>query len=120
MTGRYQKNNNNNYPEIFLALDNCFASKRYTDPHDWMNLIRDIGINYVEASADNECDPLYLGNDYLNRGVETVSAESAKTEFDKWSNNLKKKLLHCNSATVFLDVKQEHFLLPLIKYLMRS
>ena len=49
------------YPRIYLAIDNCFASKRWSTPADWMKVISDAGIYYVEASADNECDPLYSG-----------------------------------------------------------
>jgi len=26
------------YPEICLAIDNCFASKRFTEPAEWMRL----------------------------------------------------------------------------------
>ncbi len=53
------------YPKIYLAIDNCFASKRFTDPSDWARVIRDLGLTYVEASADNECDPMYMGEEYL-------------------------------------------------------
>ena len=53
------------YPKIYLAIDNCFASKRYTDPSDWARVIRELGLTYVEASADNECDPLYSGPEYI-------------------------------------------------------
>ncbi len=66
------------YPEIFLAIDNCFASKRYTEPAIWMNLIRDLGVFNVEASADTECDPLYMGIDYLHRWVDKVREASGK------------------------------------------
>lgn len=65
-------------PEIYLAIDNCFASKRYTEPGDWMNLNRDLGIYYVEASADTECDPLYMGRDYLRRWVDKGKEASGK------------------------------------------
>jgi D-erythrulose 1-phosphate 3-epimerase len=54
-----------NDPRIYLAIDNCFASKRWTTPKVWLELIHSLGINYVEASADNECDPLYSGEAYL-------------------------------------------------------
>ena len=57
-------------PKIYLAIDNCFASKRWTDPEKWMNVIKSLGLNYVEASADNECDPLYLGSEYMKRWSE--------------------------------------------------
>ncbi len=66
------------YPEIYLAIDNCFASKRFTEPDDWMNVISDLGIFYIEASADTECDPLYHGRDYLSRWVDKVKRASSK------------------------------------------
>lgn len=52
-------------PKIYLAIDNCFASKRYTEPCEWAKVIKNLGLYYVEASADNECDPLYMGKDYM-------------------------------------------------------
>ena len=54
------------YPKIYLAIDNCFASKRWTAPADWARVIKDLGVNYIEASADTELDPLYMGKEYLN------------------------------------------------------
>lgn len=66
-------------PKIYLAIDNCFASKRWTDPEEWMNVIKSLGLNYVEASADNECDPLYLGSEYMKRWSEKVLESSQKT-----------------------------------------
>jgi hypothetical protein len=56
-------------PQIYLAIDNCFASKRWTRPADWATLIADIGISYVECSADTECDPLYMGKEYTKRWI---------------------------------------------------
>jgi sugar phosphate isomerase/epimerase len=47
------------YPRIHLAIDNCFASKRWTHPQEWMQIAKDLDIRLIEASADNECDPLY-------------------------------------------------------------
>jgi sugar phosphate isomerase/epimerase len=52
-------------PRIYLAIDNCFASKRWTEPGDWIKIVKDLGLNYIEASADNECDPLYSTTQYL-------------------------------------------------------
>ena len=67
------------YPKIYLAIDNCFASKRWTEPEEWMNVISDLGIRYVEASADCECDPLYLGSEYMRDWIEKVKNASSKT-----------------------------------------
>ena len=60
------------YPKIFLAIDNCFASKRWTRPGDWARVIKDLGISYIEASADNELDPLYSDGDYLKDWLKEV------------------------------------------------
>lgn len=65
-------------PRIFLAIDNCFASKRWTRPEEWIAVIADLGLKYIEASADTECDPLYMGPDYLCDWVEDVKAQSEK------------------------------------------
>ena len=67
------------YPRICLAVDNCFASKRWTMPSRWMRLAQKIGINYVEASADNECDPLYMDQKYLDDWSEEVKQMEKET-----------------------------------------
>jgi hypothetical protein len=64
-------------PHISLAIDNCFASKRWTQPQDWMYLIKEMGITLVEASADTECDPLYMGEAYIQDWIRDVK---------KWSD----------------------------------
>lgn len=64
---------------LTLALDNCFASKRWTTPAEWMQIARDLGIFAVEASADNECDPLYTPPDALEGWIESVRAASQQT-----------------------------------------
>ena len=53
------------YPKIYLAIDNCFASKRWTTPNQWAKVISDLGVKYVECSADTELDPLFMGKAYL-------------------------------------------------------
>ena len=66
-------------PNIHLALDNCFASKRWTKPLEWMQIAADIDIRCIEASADNECDPLYNTPDTLGSWINAVKAASAQT-----------------------------------------
>lgn len=66
-------------PKISLGIDNCFACKRWTQPDTWMEIIRDFGISLVEVSADTECDPLYLGPDYMKAWVFKVLEASSKT-----------------------------------------
>jgi hypothetical protein len=57
------------YPKIYLVLDNCFAIKRWVKPEDWMRVTREIGFSYVEASTDNEADPLFAPPAYFEDWV---------------------------------------------------
>lgn len=66
-------------PRLYLAVDNCFASKRWTHPREWMSILADMGVFCVEASADNEIDPLYSTPDTLRRWLDDTQAETAKT-----------------------------------------
>ena len=65
------------YPKIFLAMDNSFAAKRWTEPDEWARVIRDLGVTCVEASADTEADPFYCGEEYLQGWVNKVLAAQA-------------------------------------------
>jgi len=65
-------------PEIYLAIDNCFASKRWTLPSDWTAIIKNLGIDCIEASADTECDPLYMDAGYLKDWVSDVKKACKK------------------------------------------
>ncbi len=67
------------YPRIFLAIDNCFASRRWIAPRDWAAVIRNFGLFCVEASADNECDPLYSTPEYMSDWVDEVRAVYERT-----------------------------------------
>ncbi len=66
-------------PRIHLAVDNCFASKRWTEPIEWMAIARDGGIACIEASADNEIDPLYNTADSLQNWRDKVLLASIRT-----------------------------------------
>jgi sugar phosphate isomerase/epimerase len=59
-------------PRIYLAIDNCFASKRWTRPEQWGPIVRDLGVGFVEASADNEVDSLYSTPEVLADWAEAV------------------------------------------------
>ncbi len=48
-------------PRIHLAVDNCFASQRWSKSEEWMQIIADVGAFLVEASADNKCGLLWNG-----------------------------------------------------------
>ena len=65
------------YPRIYLAIDNCFASKRWTKPAEWTKVIADLGLFYIEASADTESDPLFMDPAYLEDWIEEVKVHSA-------------------------------------------
>lgn len=66
-------------PKLFLSVDNCFASKRWTQPEEWMSIARDCDVYYIEASADNECDPLYSTSETLDSWKDAVREASEKT-----------------------------------------
>ncbi len=68
-----------NDPKIYLAVDNCFASKRWTKPSEWARMVRDMGLSWVEASADNECDALYTTPEYLKDWLGDVKAACEET-----------------------------------------
>ena len=61
-------------PKIYIAIDNCFATKRWTKPERWAEIIRESGIKYVESSADTECDMLYSDGEYLKRWQRETAA----------------------------------------------
>ncbi|MEG1752610.1 MAG: TIM barrel protein, partial [Christensenella sp.] len=63
-----------NDPKIFLAADNCFGYKRWVLPDEWGKVLKELGINFVEASADNELDPFYMGKQYLTDWVKDVKS----------------------------------------------
>lgn len=66
-------------PRIYLAIDNCFASKRWTEPEEWFSVIKDLGVYHVETSADTESDPLYSTTDYLEEWVKKIRKLSEKS-----------------------------------------
>lgn len=59
-------------PRIHLGIDNCFAIKRWTTPMAWGKAIKDMGLQYVEAVPDLECEPLLTPTDYRKDWVEEV------------------------------------------------
>lgn len=67
-------------PKIYLAIDNCFASKRWARPAEWMRVIRGLGLRYVEASADTECDPLYMGEAFTKDWIDEVRREGERQD----------------------------------------
>ena len=69
-------------PRIYLAIDNCFASKRWTLPREWLSLVANFGLTKVEASSDTEADPLYSGSDYMLDWRRDVKAASTETCVD--------------------------------------
>lgn len=61
------------YPRIHLAVDNCFAIKRWVEPAEWMRKVRQLGdIRYVQASTDNEIDPSHNTQMFRDKWVAEV------------------------------------------------
>lgn len=67
------------YPRIYLVLDNCFAIKRWIKPVEWMTIAQDLGFQYVQASTDNEIDPLFSTDDYMDDWFNEVKKMEEKT-----------------------------------------
>lgn len=64
---------------IYLAVDNCFAAKRWVTPESWASILADMGVNWVEASADVELDPLHMEHTYLMRWEQQMRRASEAT-----------------------------------------
>ncbi len=60
-------------PRIHLGIDNCFAIKRWTEPCEWGKVIGEMGLQYVEAVPDLECEPLLNPADYRRDWTEKVN-----------------------------------------------
>lgn len=65
--------------KISLAIDNCFAKKRWTRPEEWMAIVRKLGLQCVEASADTEIDPLYSTPAFMEQWIRNVRQCGAKS-----------------------------------------
>ena len=66
------------YPKIYLALDNCFAIKRWVEPKTWLPLIKELGYTSIEASFDNEIDMLYTTKEYREEWFSNLEQEEKK------------------------------------------
>ena len=65
-------------PRVSLALDNCFAKKRWCAPEEWIPLVRELGVRCVEASADNEIDPFFSLPEFVADWRAQVTALGAR------------------------------------------
>lgn len=96
----------NDIKKMALLPTNSFVSVVLHNPNDWMlSISESFNITLKDAESGK---------------TSNFNLKSAKSQFDKWQTNLRVKLAQCNSDVVFLNVKEERFLLPLIKYLMRT
>lgn len=66
-------------PRIYLAIDNCFAIKRWTEPKEWMRVINDLGLKYIECVTDIDNEPLLMEPNYRQQWVDEVQNLQAKT-----------------------------------------
>ena len=65
-------------PRVYLACDNCFAVKRWIKPSQWVPLIKELGFSSIEASTDNEFDPLFSTSSYMDDWVQEVQEQEQK------------------------------------------
>lgn len=79
MTMDMSGNMKNLSPRVYLVLDNCFALKRWVKPFDWMELCSELGFRYVQASTDNEIDPLFSTSDYMDEWFDEAVRAQQKT-----------------------------------------
>jgi sugar phosphate isomerase/epimerase len=66
------------FPRLYLALDTCFGVKRWIKPAQWAPLAKEIGFSSIEASTDNEMDPLFMMNSYMEDWVAEVQKQEKK------------------------------------------
>lgn len=66
------------YPKIYLALDNCFAIKRWVEPETWISLAAEMGYTSMEASFDNEIDLLYNTEEYRKEWLDRLAKAEEK------------------------------------------
>ncbi|MCC8167565.1 MAG: sugar phosphate isomerase/epimerase [Planctomycetes bacterium] len=57
-------------------MDNCFAVKRWITPGQWLPVIKELGADSVEASTDNEYDPLFAPDGYMDDWVGEVESNA--------------------------------------------
>lgn len=69
-------------PKIYLGIDNCFAAKRWTSPSEWVRVIKDIGIRYIECVPDLEIEPLMTPEAYQHDWADEVNELQAKEGVD--------------------------------------
>jgi sugar phosphate isomerase/epimerase len=71
------------YPKMHLVIDNCFAVKRWVRPRDWMKVVKEIGgISLIQASTDNEIDPIHNSKEYQDEWISEVQQYERKYGFN--------------------------------------
>ena len=100
-------------PKIYLGIDNCFASKRWVRPADWARVIRDLGLKYVEASADTECDPLYMGPEFTRDWIVDTLDACMNNSITNWTA-IKSSIKTSLSSYLQKKTKRSPMILPVI------
>jgi sugar phosphate isomerase/epimerase len=65
-------------PQVYLTLDNCYAIKRWIRPSQWIPLAKELGFSSLEASTDNEFDPLFSTPEYRRDWIAEVKEYEQK------------------------------------------
>lgn len=66
-------------PIISIGIDNCFALKRWVTPEAWAQVIRQMGLRYVECVTDLEIEPLLTPKVCHNDWIDAVNEQKAKS-----------------------------------------
>lgn len=109
-------------PILNLGIDNCFASKHWILPEQWCELIAGLGLRYIEASADTECDPLGMSS----VGVEQMYASHQPPWTITGAKEMLRRIYAIGGASFYLtdDVGhmngQQFFLRPTEESILRD
>lgn len=66
-------------PRVYMVWDNCSVIKRFVKPSEWLEIAKELGFNYVQASTDNEIDPLFSSEDYMDEWFSEAKKAQEKT-----------------------------------------
>jgi len=83
---------------------NKFLAVILSDRRDWLDVGLPFSVSFLDAESGKVVD--FNLHDRLN--------------YDKWAAELKKVLWRSGADTVFLNAEEERYLMPLVKYLMRT
>ena len=86
---------------------NSVLSLVFFDPNDWIFEQQPFIVDFIDAETNSKV------------GWDMFHVDKHGQEFLKWQEGIRLKLRRGGSEPIFIDVTQENFLLPLVRYLLR-